>query len=68
LKQSIEALWRDLETAPSTVIEKELANDDAESSFKLSSHNIEALRDLNLEVSLFFPLKAKKKLQSGQCL
>lgn len=54
LKQSIEVLWKDLETAPSTTIGQELAKDDAETTFKLSSQNIEALRDLNQEVSRSF--------------
>ena len=35
---------------PSTTIGHELAKADAETTFKLSSLNIEALRDLNQEV------------------
>lgn len=52
LKKSIEVLWKELETVPSTTIGQELAKDDAEVTFKLSSQNIEALRELSEEVSL----------------
>lgn len=50
LKQSIESLWRDLEAVPSTPIGQNLAKDDAEATFKLSSLNIETLKDLKCEV------------------
>ncbi|KAJ7333632.1 hypothetical protein OS493_017175 [Desmophyllum pertusum] len=50
LRQSIHTSWRELETVPSTSIGQQLAQDDAETTFKLSSQNIEALRELNLEL------------------
>ena len=50
LKQSIETLWRELEAVPSTSIGQNLAKDDAEATFKLSSLNIETLKDLKCEV------------------
>lgn len=50
LKQSIETLWRELEAVPSTSIEQNLAKDDAEATFKLSSLNIETLKDLKCEL------------------
>lgn len=50
LKQSIQTLWREIETVPSTSIEKELAKSDAETTFKLSSDNMEHLRGLNTEL------------------
>ena len=50
LRQSIQILWRELETVPSTTIGQQLAQDNAETTFQLSSQNIQALRDLNLEV------------------
>ena len=50
LRQSIETLWRELETVPSTTVGQDLAKDDAETTFKLSSLNIEALKDLKCEV------------------
>ena len=51
LRHSIQTLWKELETVPSTLIGKEMAKEDAETTFKLSSQNMEALRDLNQEVS-----------------
>ena len=51
LRHSIRTLWKELETVPSTPIGKEIAKEDAETTFKLSSQNMEALRDLNQEVS-----------------
>nr|XP_058959272.1 protein regulator of cytokinesis 1-like [Pocillopora verrucosa] len=50
LKQSIQTLWKEIETVPSTSIEKELAKSDAETTFKLSSDNMEHLRGLNTEL------------------
>ena len=50
LRYSIQTLWKELETVPSTLIGKEMAKED-ETTFKLSSQNMEALRDLNQEVS-----------------
>ena len=51
LRHSIQTLWKELETVPSTLIGKEMAKEDAETTFKLSSQNMEALTDLNQEVS-----------------
>ena len=51
LRYSIQTLWKELETVPSTLIGKEMAKEDAETTFKLSSQNMEALTDLNQEVS-----------------
>ena len=65
LKQSIEVLWKELETVPSTTIGQELAKDDAEITFKLSSQNIEALRELSQEVSLQTP--GENKMCSKDC-
>ena len=50
LRQSIQTLWRELEAVPSTTVGQDLAKDDAETNFKLSSLNIEALKDLKCEV------------------
>ena len=50
LRQSIQTLWRELEAVPSTTVEQDLGKDDAETTFKLSSLNIEALKDLNCQV------------------
>lgn len=50
LRHSIQTLWKELETVPSTLIGKEMAKEDAETTFKLSSQNIEALTDLNQEL------------------
>ena len=61
LKQSIQTLWREIETVPSTSIEKELAKSDAETTFKLSSDNMDHLRGLNTEVRCPTPLTEKKK-------
>ena len=63
LKQSIQTLWREIETVPSTSIEKELAKSDAETTFKLSSDNMEHLRGLNTEVRCSTPLMEKKEKQ-----
>ena len=61
LKQSIQTLWREIETVPSTSIEEELAKSDAETTFKLSSDNMEHLRGLNTEVRCPTPLTEKKR-------
>lgn len=61
LKQSIQTLWREIETVPSTSIEMELVKSDAETTFKLSSDNMEHLRGLNTEVRCSTPLTEKKK-------
>lgn len=50
LRQSIQTLWTELEAVPSTSVGKDLAKEDAETTFKLSSLNIEALKDLKCEV------------------
>lgn len=50
LRQLIQTLWRELEAVPSTTVGQDLAKDDAEKTFKLSSLNIEALKDLKCEV------------------
>lgn len=51
LRQSIQTLWTELEAVPSTNVGKDLAKEDAETTFKLSSLNIEALKDLKWEVT-----------------
>lgn len=51
LRHSIQTLWKELETVPSTLIGKEMVKEDAETTFKLSSQNMETLRNLNQEVS-----------------
>lgn len=50
LRQSIQILWTELEAVPSTNVGKDLAKEDAETTFKLSSLNIEALKDLKWEL------------------
>ena len=60
LRQSIQTLWTELEAVPSTNVGKELARDDAETTFKLSSLNIESLKDLKCEVRQnHFPFSRK---------
>ena len=56
LKQSIQMLWVELERTPSASLEFELVQEDSETTFRLSSQNMEGLKALHYEVMFSFLL------------